>query len=112
MSTLTESLAKGLASRFISEHSERAAIVESRVVALTRDIPSSGFVKQAKWQAFARKLSDIHRGSRLSEVEFGSKRKKVVVLHYIGAPVTNPSGDWEEDAVPVGYFARASPAGL
>lgn len=112
MSILTESLAKGLANRFISEHSKRATATKSRELALQQRVPSSGFGKQATWEAFARTLSEIHRESQLSEVEYGSKRKKITVLHYIGAPLANPSVEWEEDAIPVDYLVSVSPHGI
>jgi hypothetical protein len=106
------SLARGLASRFMTEHFESSGRSLRAINRLAVTTPGCGFTKRTQWKNWATRLRGAVMKAAISDVEQGSAAKKVRVVHYLGGPLTNPLTQWEEEAIPVQVLATAYPGGV
>lgn len=106
------SLARGLASRFMTEHFESSGRSLRAINRLAVTTPGCGFTKRTQWKNWATRLRGAVMKAVISEVGQGSAAKKVRVVHYLGGPLTNPLTQWEEESIPVQVLATAYPGGV
>ncbi|MEM5366457.1 hypothetical protein V4C53_10470 [Paraburkholderia azotifigens] len=106
---MDESLAKGLAGRFIDEHSEFASEAIAAIDALRWAAPLEGFSKTRRWQDHLLSVRKALGRALISTASYGSERKKLVVLNFAGAPMLNPITEWDEPAVPIDFVALQCP---